>query len=304
MKLDFVIIGAQKSASTYLQALIADHPDIYMPKGETPYFQDPDFNETILEDYLDLEAANYAKCIGIKRPSYIGIDNIPERIFNHNSNCMIIAVLRNPLDRFVSNFFHNISYCFAPNIDINLAIPKIINKDKSLLENYPRVSEIIENGMYGKYLSKYLNFFSKKNLLVFTQDEVIKNPNKVANKVYESLNISKGHKPNQNILSSRPQAVDYRKRSLSFKRRISKILYTYNAENTRLYQRKDLKVVQKLSKVFISIIKYLLDISGLFGPNKKPKITQENKKLLYSVYEKDIYFLESLLNLNLSSWKL
>ena len=156
MKLDFIIIGAQKSASSFLQALVSDHPDIYMPKGETSYFQDPDFNETNLEDYLDYEVASFAKCIGIKRPNYIGIDYIPERIFEHNNNCIIIAVLRNPLDRFVSNFFHNISYCFAPNIDINFAIPKILNKDKNLLRSYPRMLEILENGMYGKYLNKYL----------------------------------------------------------------------------------------------------------------------------------------------------
>ena len=38
MQLDFVIIGAQKSGSTFLHALISDHPNIYMPSGETAYY--------------------------------------------------------------------------------------------------------------------------------------------------------------------------------------------------------------------------------------------------------------------------
>ena len=303
MKLDFVIVGGQKSGSSFLQALVADHPDIYMPNGETSYFLDPDFYQSCLEDYLDLKNANFAKIIGIKRPNYIGIDYITKRIYKHNKNCVIIAVLRNPVDRFVSNFFHNISCRFAPNIDINLVIPKILNNNENFLKKYPRMIELIENGLYGKYLSKYLEFFPKQNVLVFTQDELIKNPRQVVSKIYAKLNVSKEYCPNKDIFSSRPQQVDYRKTSLLLKRRISKIKYRYNSEKNRLFKRLDLNIFQKISIIILLLIWHLFNLFGLFGSNKKPKISKENRSLIYSFYEKDINLIEVLFKLNLSSWK-
>ncbi|MCH7980754.1 MAG: hypothetical protein IID59_04545 [Proteobacteria bacterium] len=39
---DFVIIGAQKSASTFLQECIREHPAVYMNREEDAFFEDPE----------------------------------------------------------------------------------------------------------------------------------------------------------------------------------------------------------------------------------------------------------------------
>jgi hypothetical protein len=39
----FVIIGTQKSASTFIQACLFDHSDIYLTLAETPVVESPDF---------------------------------------------------------------------------------------------------------------------------------------------------------------------------------------------------------------------------------------------------------------------
>jgi hypothetical protein len=38
---DFVIIGAAKSASTWLHLALRQHPAVYMPGHETRFFEDP-----------------------------------------------------------------------------------------------------------------------------------------------------------------------------------------------------------------------------------------------------------------------
>ncbi|MEN8742466.1 MAG: hypothetical protein ABF308_22210 [Phaeobacter gallaeciensis] len=38
---NFIVIGAQKSASTFVQARLSDHPEIFMPDGEDPNFETP-----------------------------------------------------------------------------------------------------------------------------------------------------------------------------------------------------------------------------------------------------------------------
>lgn len=115
---NFIIIGAQKSASTFLQACLNDHPDIYMPYGETPFFESPDYERNNIRDLEKIFVDRDEKCIGIKRPTYIGKPEVPERILAHLPNAKLIAVLRNPIDRAISAYFHNINYGFIPAIDV------------------------------------------------------------------------------------------------------------------------------------------------------------------------------------------
>ena len=46
---DFVIIGAMKAASTLITECLRQHPEVYMPRGETPYFRDPEYSWSGIE---------------------------------------------------------------------------------------------------------------------------------------------------------------------------------------------------------------------------------------------------------------
>ena len=93
---DFVIIGAQKSASSFMQLCLADHPDIYIPEGETPFFESPDYEQGDIHEIEELFEGRSEKCLGIKRPNYIGKAEVPNRILKHLPNAKLIAILRNP----------------------------------------------------------------------------------------------------------------------------------------------------------------------------------------------------------------
>ena len=49
-RLDFVIVGAPKAATTYLHVLLRDHPDVFMPRGESPLFEDPFYNGHVRDE--------------------------------------------------------------------------------------------------------------------------------------------------------------------------------------------------------------------------------------------------------------
>ena len=69
---NFVIIGAQKSGSTFALRCLGEHPEVFMPTGETRFFEDPEY---LRHDISDLEAifrdASHKKALGIKRPDYL-----------------------------------------------------------------------------------------------------------------------------------------------------------------------------------------------------------------------------------------
>jgi len=154
---NFVIIGAQKSASSFLQACLNDHPDIYLPHGETPFFESPDYEQSDIRELQRIFEKRSEKCLGIKRPNYIGKPEVPKRIASHLQNAKLIAVLRNPIDRAISAYYHNIKFEFIPPIDIEIGMRKLI-WEPSFSAKYKRSPEIIELGFYCKYLSKYDQF--------------------------------------------------------------------------------------------------------------------------------------------------
>ena len=162
---DFMIIGAQKSASTYIQQCIAEHPEVYLKKGETALFEEKyNFNKKF-EDFKNTFAKGInKKAYGIKRPNYLAIDNVPGRIANHIPGIKLIVVLRNPVDRALSAYYHYMRYGFIPVFPIHEGLPKLIRGEYK--QKYPRSKEIINFGFYYNHISRYLQYFNDNQLLI------------------------------------------------------------------------------------------------------------------------------------------
>jgi len=294
---NFVIIGAQKSASSFLQSCLSDHPDCFLPKGETPFFESPDYensNISVLENQFE---ERHEKCLGIKRPNYIGKPEVPERILYHLPNAKLIAVLRNPIDRAISAYYHYINQGFIPPIDIEVGMQKILS-ESSFLEKYKRSYEIIEFGYYYKHLIQYSEFYKNNKILVFLHNDILETPLDCVKKAYIFLDIDASFVPQS--LNSRPQKVMYnlsRLKLLSFR---NNFMYNYNDNNTRLFPKKmskfDKIMVKTINKVDTVLLSKIL-------PNCKPKVSYELKEKLYQIYKDDIKSLENLIGRNLDIWQ-
>ena len=226
---DFVIIGAQKSASTFLQTCLNDHPDIYLPRGETPFFESPDYEQSDLIDLESLFDQRHERCIGIKRPNYIGKPEVAGRIQHHLPDSKIIAVLRNPVYRAISAYYHNIRYGFLPPLPIETGMKKIL-LDPSFSTRHKRALEIIECGYYFKYLSQYAAHKQGRRLLVLLYDEILANPLESVQKAYVFLGVPKDHVPAP--LYHRPQKVIYSMNRLKVLRFGNLLAFRYNQDRT------------------------------------------------------------------------
>lgn len=279
-ELDFIIIGAQKSGTTFLQKLLMSHPQIEMPSAEISFFQYPDYF-SIMD--LEKEINNLflsSKTKGIKRPNYIGLEESPMLIEDYgDGDIKLICVLRNPVDRFVSAFFHNIKYSLISPIFINIKIKKIIKK------NYinPLYKNLIEFGMYEKYLKKYEKTISKKNLLILDYESLIQNPQLSIDQICNFLNINKVTLKN-NLLN---KSVNEGSKSLNFliyQFCKAKIIYKFDKKNMRFFER------DKLSFVRLFILKLMSRIFNLLKKvigEKNLKINKKNIESLKNLYKHD-----------------
>ena len=304
---EFVICGAQKSASTFLQNCLKEHPQVLMPRGETPLFESPFYEDIkniqelelvsipqhFLEKYPDIK-------VGIKRPNYLASPEVPGRLSIHIPHAKLIFVLRNPVDRAISAYFHYVRDGFLPVKDIELGMPDILDSD-SFKNEYKRAIEVIEFGYYGKYLESYLRFFDKTQILVFLHEDIASDPLSTVKATFEFLDIDSSYIPKS--LHSRPQSVVYNIKRLHWLQKRLPFSYLYNVDRTRCTPKRAgaIPLDKFASYFFVGFDKFILNM--LLG-NEKPVLSESLRSRLSEIYKNDIAHLEKLIGRNLSHWKI
>ena len=107
-RIDFFIVGAQKSGTTSLHRYLAQHPRIFLPhRKEIEYFVDEakyrNLARHLAYDYPDDLRADL---VGLSYVELLFFDFVPERLRAHNADARILAVLRNPIERAHSAYWH------------------------------------------------------------------------------------------------------------------------------------------------------------------------------------------------------
>ncbi len=299
-KIDFIIIGAQKSASSFVHSCLLDHPEVLIPKEEISYFQNPDYKKKDLKKLILGSIKEYNidnKKIGIKRPNYLGSDEVPERIFKNNPEIKLIAILRNPVERAISAYFHYIKYGFIPLINLEEGLLKILNADKIFLEKYPISKTILEYGLYGKHLKEYLKIFKKNQIKIILHEEIINNPLDKINEIYKFLNI-KNH--NSKYIDLKPAKVKYNYVYLRILTLRNKFIYSYSKDKKRVFNKSKKSALDYFVYYLISF--FLRILSKIIKVYKKPKVSEKLSKLLFSYYKDDINLLSKLTSRDLNKW--
>lgn len=296
-KPDFIIIGAQKSASSFVQNCLSEHPDIYMPNGESSCFESPDFESGALDELFDIFAKRTEPIVGIKRPNIIGTLDAVERINQFCPQSKIIAVLRNPIDRLISSYYHRINYGFLPPINIEEGVAKLLD-DPAFRKAYPRGEEIFDFGLYHNYLSFFQEQLKDSRLLIFLHEDLKEAPEASIRRCFQFLGVDDSFSPS--CMASRPQKVTYNLRRLAFLQRRIPYCYEYNADKTRLQRRKMGLLSRLYVKGLIAIDRFLLAPTN---KSEKPALSSLLNSRLNEIYREDIEKLESFIERDLSSWK-
>ncbi len=203
MSLNFIIIGAQKAATSFVHDCLREHPSVQMAIEEIPSFESPDYEHGGKESILNSYSAPQGMICGIKRPSYLGKPEVPDRIHALCPGAKLILVLRNPVDRAVSAYFHYVKHRFIPFTDLSTGMERLL--DGSLQTSHPAAKDILEYGFYGRHLRTYLNRFPKVQIHILFHEDIVADGKQVIRSVYRFLGIDPEYQPES--IDSRPQAV-------------------------------------------------------------------------------------------------
>jgi hypothetical protein len=169
MTVDFMILGAQKAATTTLQAGLMSCPGIFMPRGESAFFEDPDYSFARWETFGQRNSQRETVC-GIKRPDSLCRADLIPRISAAIPDARFIAVLRDPIARAVSAYVHLVRHAHLPPMTLDEALDRAIHAYRQRGDLLWR--SIVEFGQYGRFLSMWYDVLPRASFLVLGQREL------------------------------------------------------------------------------------------------------------------------------------
>ncbi len=288
----FLILGAQKSASTYVHDVLKSHPDIYMPDHEVRFFEDPEYDIDQYEKLESLFKNKNNKMYGIKRPDYLARPEVPARIFHHIPNAKLIIILREPVARLVSAYYYYIKLGLLPAVDINQGLPEII---KGNYNNYSKSDEILSYGKYATSLDRYFKFFKKEQILILFQEDFLAKPEIVLNKLFSFLDVNPYTKVEKLNYSNKGL---YSLSRLKFLSKRNKYIYEYDVHGKIILKKDFVKFTMAgiITIIDRCLLKYIYK-------NKKPILDASLLTTLKIFYKEEIERLESMLQCKLDHWK-
>lgn len=294
----FAIIGAQKCASTLLQENLSSQNSVHIPREEVSVFEDPDYSTFDEKKFTKKVCSEDEKKIsGFKRSDCLHRPEVPKRIRNHFPNIKLISVLRDPVDRAISAYFHQMKHGFIPVVDIDTGLKNIISGKWS--ERYPRSKNIINYGMYKEQIDRYLSLFSEKQVHLETFAELVAETKKTIKRVTKFIGVE-DFKLSRGLTNNNPKKGVYSKVRLNILRLRNKVSHKYYDGGKRF----EVKSKYSLGGILGGAITILDRYLGRYVfDGGKPKLDKSIEDELINIYKEDSTKLSKKTDLNISHWK-
>lgn len=276
----FIGVGAQKCATTWLYDLLELHPAVGLSPLKEIHFFSQYFGYG-LQWYRShfAEVDSQLPVIGEFSTSYFCDYETPRRIKECFPDAKIVLMLRDPIERLVSNHKHEvrIEHVSGPDFSIEAGI-----------KNNPTY---IEQGLYATHFERWLEFFDREQLHVVLYDQLKQDPAAVEQALYRFLNIDS--LSNHHLLSK------------------SNPSYVYRSKGTESIRRKVLTLFRGLK--LEPLYRWAVKKTGLQSAYRKmnrtssqqliPDMQDSTRQQLTETFADEISRLETLLGEDLSAWK-
>ena len=175
--IDFIIIGAAKSATTWLQTQLQSDPAVYMPDPELHYFS-REYSRGQDWYLSQFSEEGLGRTVGEKSNSYLYVPEAAARLYRDLPQVKLIAQLRNPVERAYS------SYCMLfRRGEVGADIESHL--DPSLGENI----QLLGSGNFASHLQSYIDLFGRERLLILFFEGVLDDPETQMSRVRAHLGL-------------------------------------------------------------------------------------------------------------------
>lgn len=231
---DFLVIGALKSGTTSLYHYLNNHSQVASSSIKETNFFSWEYNRGIQYylNFFPLKKEVIGNLVFEACPHYLADPKSARRIKAVLPHVKLIAILRDPIERAISNYnyfssstskfgIQNPGQLDGRNID-QAFNDDLEGKEKRLFRQYCRLS------LYGEQLKKYYEKFSSKNILVLDFDLMKTDIKRFLKKVTDFLEID--HEEFHAFLQSEETVES----DASFEKKQDKTFRKYNVQHYSL----------------------------------------------------------------------
>jgi hypothetical protein len=173
-------IGAQRAATTWMYHCLKEHPQVFAPEKKEIHFFDENFDKGL--DWYE----SHFKGAGTKRiiiditPNYLNVEGAMEKMAEIVPEAKLFVILREPVSRAYSSY--------------NLLYEQHF-QGKTFRDAFEATDYLKRLSTYAGDLRRAFNLFGRDNVLVFTYDDVVTNPELVLRELYTFAGIDNDFVP-------------------------------------------------------------------------------------------------------------
>jgi len=158
---NFLVIGAQRCATSWMYFCLKEHPDIFLPFIKELHFFSSYYDNGLgwYKRYFNTWGGQ--KAIGEISPGYLYIEKVPKLIYRDLKDVRLIVCLRNPIERAYSQYKKHQRSGLAYD-----SFEEAIEKDP----------QYIKRGFYLDQINRYLEFFPRERMLLLIYEDIQKTP--------------------------------------------------------------------------------------------------------------------------------
>jgi len=275
---NFFIVGAPKAGTSSLYAYLKDIPDIYMsPVKEPRYFSKkalPGYKQNKIiqdeEEYLHLfRKVKDEKIIGEASPNYLSDPEVPNLIHQVVPHARILISLRDPVERLISDYFMFQRLGVIKSPFHELFVKKLGSHKEAGTPN-----RRMQRGMYSENVKIFFDLFGREQVKVIIFEEFVKDAKGTVEEILRFLGLN--------------QKLD------NFEAEVHNPFGVARGSVAQFIFR-DSRIKGIAEKIFSPGQRKILREKLLIKKQPKPKINQEDKKILAKFYYDDVQKLKQLL---------
>lgn len=187
---DLLVIGAARSGTTSLHHYLDGHPQVFMSRPKELFFftrpQDERSEDRYRERFTD---ARSDQLTGEATPEYMLDPEAPGRMASLVPGAKLIAILRHPVDRAYSHYWH-----LRRRFPVPETFEQLVRHELSAPESEPRTTPggsypLLAGGRYLPQLRRVLEHYPREQLLVLLFDDLRDDPRRTFRSLCRFLGV-------------------------------------------------------------------------------------------------------------------